>query len=128
MGPSSCHSRANSSFLLSLSIVMPGKPLRPSQRPLPGNPGGQAHSPFCPSLCLGRKRRYRERRGLAQGHGTEVSSPQVSQHPEKGSLRALPNSKMIHQHANHSPAFQQPSRAPPGCHIYFWACCPGPGV
>lgn len=49
---------------------------------------------LCPSLCLGRKRRPAKRQGLAQGHKTEVTSPQVSQHPEKGSPHALPNSRM----------------------------------
>lgn len=41
MGPSRCPSEAGSSFLSSLSIVMSGKPLHPSLRPLPGDPGCQ---------------------------------------------------------------------------------------
>lgn len=118
---------AHLSFHLS-AYSWPGKPLHPSQRSLPGNPGCQAHFTLAPHCFWGRKRRHMERQGLAQGHETEASSPQVSQHPKKGSLRALPNSRMVHQHAHCSPAFQQPSRAPPGCHIYFWACCPGPRV
>lgn len=58
----------------------------------------------CPSLCLGRKRRHAERQGLARGHRAEADSPQVSQHPVKGSPSTLPKARMTDQHGDSGPA------------------------